>query len=271
MKSKDKLFLETTIQVDRFSANPKKKKKIEEILSKFENLCTSTYVKMEYKRSLIRHLVYLYNVILYDAKNFAECFFKMQALPHEQHRKIKGILASLGNFFLNLESGDISKSLESSFLEIARSYFKNIIEIAWIDFDEKINFVFDETECLNAKVGPIFVEGKFYSKISCTQKGKNGCKIVDFFVRNKNSIKRIYDKFSKDENLDSEQKKMLDVIEKAISFPQNMKKDKNCFSCGDLIIALECPKDSLLFTTNIRHFKPLTAEFEKSYLSLEGE
>jgi hypothetical protein len=271
MKSKNKVFLETTIQVDRFSANPEKKKKIEEILSKFENLYTSTYVKMEYKRSLIRHLVYLYNVILYDAKNFAECFFKMQPLPPEQLRKIKGILASFANFFLSLERGDISKSQESSLLEIARSYFKNIIEIAWIDFDKKIDSIFNETECLNAKVGPIFEDGKFYNKISCIQKGKNSCRIVEFFVRHEDSVKKLYNKFIKDESLDIEQKKMLNIIEKALTFPQNMKKDKNCFSCGDLIIALECPKDSLLFTTNTKHFKPLTAELEKDYLPLKVE
>ena len=56
---------------------------------------------------------------------------------------------------------------------------------------------------------------------------------------------------------------MKRIIEKALKHPQNMADYKNCASCGDLIIALECPQESILFTTNVKHYKPLCSEIGK--------
>jgi len=261
MKINNSLFLETTIQIGRHLGALKDKNKIAICLSQFDRIVTSTYVKMEFKRRVIRDLVYLYNIIS-SIDDFPDIFSRIEKLPPVQLRKIKGFLASFRNFFSYLLNKDMKKAKVDELLEIARHYFKHIWEIAWKKFDDNINTILNETDCLNAKEGPKFEGDKIYLKLSCKQTTKK-CGIVEFFENNRDYIEKIYKKFSQEESLDSEQRKMKKIIEAALIYPQNMANYRNCWSCGDLIIALECPEDSILFTTNEKHYIPLCKEIGK--------
>jgi len=261
MKINNSLFLETTIQIGRHLGALKDKNKIAICLSQFDRIVTSTYVKMEFKRRAIRDLAYLYNIIS-SADSFPDIFFRMNKLPPEQKRKINGFIASFGNFFSHLLSEDMGKTKVDELLEVAQYYFKHQCDILWKKFDENINTILNETDCSNAKYGPKFEDGKIHCHLSCKQINEK-CKIIKFFEDNRLDIEKIFNKFLQIEKLDDDQDKMKKVIEKALKYPQNMASYKNCASCGDLIIALECPEDSILFTTNDKHYIPLCKEIGK--------
>ncbi len=261
MEINNSLFLETTIQIGRLLGEPKDKNEIASCLSQFNRIVTSTYVKMEFKRRAIRDLAYLHNIIS-SADSFPDIFFRMKKLPPEQKRKINGLIASLGNFFLYLQSEEMKETKVDELLEIAQYYFKHLCDVLWKKFDENINTILNETDCSNAKYGPKFEDGKIYCQLTCKQI-KEKCKIIKFFEDNRLDIKKIFNEFLQIEDLDDEQNKMKKVIEKALKHPQNMASYKNCASCGDLIIALECPEDSILFTTNDKHYIPLCKEIGK--------
>ena len=59
-----------------------------------------------------------------------------------------------------------------------------------------------------------------------------------------------------------ELKRVEETVEKILS-----KKDdpygNNCRTLGDTIIALEAPKESLIFTTNIKDFEPICNKIGK--------
>ena len=74
MPVNSKLFLETTIQIERFSADIDRKEKIDKEISRFDRTLSSTYVKMEFKRRFVQDLVYLYNEALLGAENFGRHF-----------------------------------------------------------------------------------------------------------------------------------------------------------------------------------------------------
>jgi hypothetical protein len=179
------LFLETTIQVGRFWGKPKDKDKIVRVLSQFDNLVTSTYVRMEFKRRVIRELIYLYNIVS-SVDNFSDIFFRIEGLPPYQLRKIKGFLASFSNFFLYLLK-DKKETKVDELLEIGRLYFKNIWEIAWKKFNDNINTIINETDCLNAKYAPKLEDGKIYDRLSCKQINEK-CRIIKFFEDNRASV-----------------------------------------------------------------------------------
>jgi hypothetical protein len=80
MPENSKLFLETTVQIDRFSSDKNKKEKIDKRISQFSQTLSSTYVKMEFKRRFIQDLVYLYNEALLGAETFPDVFFRIEKL-----------------------------------------------------------------------------------------------------------------------------------------------------------------------------------------------
>ncbi len=267
MKPNSRLFLETTVQIDWFSADRKKKEKIDKIISQFSQILSSTYVKMEFRRRFIQDLVYLYNEALVGADNFADVFLRIDKLHFEYHkRKIKGIIASFFRFFSDTTEEEIHGPFGKVVLEKAIPYFKQAIESAWEAFDDKIDILLNETDCYHAKIGPVLTGVKFDNRMSKCRKADIRCKIVDFFVQNKEVFQKIYERLSSMEKLDAEQEKIKNILEKALEHSQNMADRQNCWNCGDAIIALESPNDAVLFTTNMKHFEPVCSAIEKKCL-----
>lgn len=268
MLSNNRLFLETTIQVDRFSADPKKKEKIDKIISQFRQILSSTYVKMEFRRRFIQDLVYLYNEALLGAETFDDVFLRINKLSSEYHkRKINGIIASFCRFFSDIREEEIHGKSGKVLLERAISYFRQAILSAWEDFDRGIDVILNETDCYHAETGPVLTGEKFDNRMSRCKNTDIKCKIVEFFAqKNKETFRKIYNRLSKMECLDGEQERTKNILEKALKYPRNMANRQNCWNCGDAIIAVESPENAVLFTTNIKHFKPICSEIRKKLI-----
>jgi hypothetical protein len=268
MQKNSKLFLETTIQIDRFCSDTDKKKKIDKQIARFSRTLSSTYAKMEFKRRYIQDLVYLYNEALLGAKTFADVLARIDKLRSDYHkRKIKRIITSFYGFFLDKGDEEVFGPLGKVTLEKAVIYFKSLIENAWEDFDSDIDEILNGTGCYNAKTGPTRTGEKFDNRSNICKKGDIKCKIVEFFIRNRESFIKIYKKLSQLNCLDDEQQKVKNILEKAIEYPEIMADRKNCWNCGDAIIAVESPSDAVLFTTNIKHFEPICSEIKKKCLT----
>jgi len=217
LKQNRKLFLETTIQIDRFSADLDKKERIDKIISQFSQILSSTYVKMEFRRRFIQDLVYLYNEAIWGAETFADVYARIDKLHSDFHkRKIKGIVASFYRFFSDTKDEEISGTLGKIILEKVRPYFKQIILAAWESFDFGINTILNEINCYHGLRGPVQKGGKFDNRMSKCKKADIRCKIQEFFNRNMETFRKIYDKFSQMDCLDSEQQKMKKFLKNII-------------------------------------------------------
>ncbi len=268
MQPNSKLFLETTIQIDKFSADTRKTEKIDSIISQFSNVLSSTYVKMEFRRRFIQDLVYLYNEALLGSNNFADVFLRIDKLHFEYHkRKIKGIIASFCRFFSYIEEEEIHRPTGKELLERAIPYFRQAIESAWEGFDFKVNPLLNESDCYHAKTGPVLTGEKFDNRMTKCRKADIRCKIVEFFIQNRETFKKIYEKLSQMDCLDEEQQKIKNILKKALKYPQIIADRKNCWNCGDAIISVESPEDAVLFTSNINHFKPICSEIKKKCIT----
>jgi len=257
----NKLFLETTIQIDRFSAEPKKKEKIDKIISQFSQILSSTYVKMEFRRRFIQDSVYLYNEALLGAETFSDVFLRIEKLHSDYHkRKIQGMIASFSRFFSDTKDEEVSGPLGNVNLEKAVSYFRQAIPAAWENFEYKVDALLNETDCYHAKTGPLLRGEKFDNRMSKCKRTDIKCKIVEFLIQKREIFKKIYGRLCNMEHLDNEQQKIKNILEKALKYPKNMAERQNCWNCGDVIIAVESPKKSTLFTTNIKHFEPICSE-----------
>jgi len=261
IKSNVNFFLDTTIQIDRQLAKLLSKKRLEEILKQAKKLLTSTYVKMEYKRSLVQDWVYIFNM-LGDVENIGEVLLRIKGLSPKANRKINRTIGSLAWFFLD-GAKEISELQGKDLIEKVRHYFRPLIEFSVEDFDNSVDFVLNETDCFNAKHSPMLKREKFDNRTAHCKLSDLRCRIVEFFNQNLNEFKEIYKMLSSLPQLDEEQRRMRNVLEKALKYPHNMANYKNCWRCADSIIAVECPYDGVLFTTNKKHFEPICNKIGK--------
>lgn len=254
-------FLDTTIQIDRRLAEPQKLGSLEKSLKQAKYLSTSTYVKMEYRRSLVQDWVYIYNTLC-EVEDFGEILFRIKKLSHYSQRRMSRMLGSLAWLFLDGPK-DISELKGKELKEIALHYFKSIIEYSIDDFDDNIDLILNETDCFNAKAVPTFMGEKFDNRTVRCMSSDVKCRIIEFFNLNINDFKKIYEELSSLPELDEEQDRMKHILEKALQHPHNMSYYKNCWRCADAIIAVECPQEDILSTTNEKHFKPICNKIKK--------
>ena len=244
-ESNENLFLDTTIQVDRFTAPPEKKEKT------FTGMSTNSL-----------------NDALSDVNHLGEVILRINRLPSRQQRRTNRMFASLVYFFFD-EEKDILASLGKKHIDMLRLWLKQRITYALEDFGDGIESIINKTDCYNAKTAPLLKGEKFDNRtVHCKPKDIQ-CKIVEFFQENIGEFKKIYQKLSSLQDLDEEQEKMKKILEKALKYPINIADFRNCWKCADSIIALECPEDILLFTTNRKHFEPICEEIGRELTSFE--
>jgi len=232
---------------------------LEGILGEFDLILSSPYVKMEFQRAFIRKgLIYLHNLTK-RVNDFPEILRKLSQLPPMQYRRISITLSALSDFF----SDGSSQGLE--LMEKLSYYLPLAIEAAWQSFDDIIDGPVDQIKCARGAEKPILKDGVYEPFKKC-KGSKKQCRIDEFFVDNKKQFESILDKLkvlpasSKDEELIRIEK----IIEKVLKHPEYLLEYKNCWNCGDAIIAVECPSSALLLTTNIKHSKPLLESIGKN-------
>ncbi|OGS21915.1 MAG: hypothetical protein A3J83_03300 [Elusimicrobia bacterium RIFOXYA2_FULL_40_6] len=249
----DALFLETTIIDKEFLGTVEEKEQINEIKSKFNDVYSSTYVVMEYNRTVLRDLFYLNNICA-EATKISEVLEQINKLKY-QNNKFKRCFQFIIQFFAKSEEKILNtddKNMNDLVLDKIKTYFELIIPDA-IDYPKSMSLV-NETDCYNAKVIPKEHKGLYRIKLTNCDKNKIKCKINDFITNNKKSFECILSELKKKTDADNEQIKMRDAIENTLRNPDNGANKKNCWNCGDAIIAVECREDNQLFTTNIKHY-----------------
>ncbi len=66
------LFLDTSIQISRKCADETEINKIKDVLNKHDFICTSSFVRLEFKQSHIQDLVYLHRSLVVEG-TFSGC------------------------------------------------------------------------------------------------------------------------------------------------------------------------------------------------------
>lgn len=259
------IFLDSSVQVPRRFGMPKLRQGIQNILDKYSLLVSSTYVRMEFTHSFIRDLIYLYDLSM-RLSNLSEILCKIETLPNVIRRKINRLLQGLAIFFLEVE-GDILNERNLDILEKLQLWLPHVIDESWEWFNESLDYVVDGTGCKKASVAPVRI-GDTYQPFGGCKKSEKKCKIDEFFRSNITNFESIVDELKNlpSENKDEELLRMEKVLEKALSYPEDLLDSKNCWKCGDAIITTECPKEAILFTTNIKHYQLLCPAVDKTLI-----
>ncbi len=245
--STDKLFLETTIQIERIFG--RKKEEIVKFLSDKEPL-SSNYVLMEFKRTMLKDCIALYS-FLKEEKDLEGTLMRLSELRVYEHRTAVRI------------SKILSKLSENNTLEYEKVLIKleDLIESELLEeFFYRVK-VIDETKCglANEEVH----KNETYSlNLRCRRDEKN-CEIEGFVARNRGKFRKLLNElqtYKEFEDVCSVIKEILEDCEKA--------RGRNCKTLGDCIISIEAPKNYKIFTTD-HHYEKTCNALDRDVLLLQ--
>lgn len=266
------LFLDTTIQIARLFSHLNLVANIERTVEQSDEIVTSTYVLKEFRARVCRDLVYYYNVLREDCR-MSYLFYRNVRLPKQQQRRKQMFLEFQGSFWIEgrfmQEDGSVSDQGDREIAERLKLWLRSAIEDWWDWFHESVDLISDETGCIHAKFGARRI-GDTYD-CSIRQCDSNDCQIVSFFRDRRREVEQIVDHLCtlSSERLTNELEQIRDIL--CVILPLLDQEDivfegRDCHKCGDAIIMLEAPKDSVFYTSN-----PTEAEHLKVPLRLQVE
>jgi hypothetical protein len=240
-------FLDTTIQIERVTAIRTRQQTIARELAG-KRVITSSYVLGEYKRTLVRDAIVLYNLVqkteelfdvetqiaqLFNKRSVSRCLLLWATLHRQGIYERKKILRSLHTY--------ITHGLVNRFM---------------FGIDEILN----TTECGLAKEGPVLEQTDYQLRTHCTRRVKE-CLLAERCHEQRSSLQTLVERLR--DHPEATLARIATLCAQILQDP-DMARGRNCTAyLGDLVIALELPTEAALYTTNHRHFAPLCAYLGK--------
>lgn len=231
------ILLDTTIQIDRIFKR-KAKKEIEEII--FEHDCgSSTYVLGEFKSTIIKDFVTLYNIMQIE-------------------EDLAGVRDNINDTVFNRSFqrvyyifNDLCKDYDEDF-DLVKAEIREYPERLEKRFSYGLkSSLFNETNCHRAAAKVDFSgEEATIDGVKC-RKTDNFCNSCAFWEKYKHHVDGL-------ENAAGIQEKMKSAL-RQIKRDGEPLKGNICRSLGDCIISIEAlqTEQKKVFTTNIKDFKPI--------------
>lgn len=268
----ENVHLDTTIMVDYLLKGKSKRAAVSGKLGQFKNSTTSRYVKAEFKKGPLQYLVYLHNKFC-QAESITQIFAAISKLPPPQDRRLRSILEQFEHFFshalkkLDQASGIPSPiSHDQYLLETGRSYFANLIESSWYEFDAVAKNIIDPQSCFPDMVAPRRKGLLFSNEPRTCDKSTAICGCRRFYTEHAEELQRVYEALSKTAHPDEETRRRIRAIREILRKPARLK-EEDCWRCGDATVAIEAPPRSAIFNNNVKHFEPICSALAKEILT----
>lgn len=265
MSTKQEIFLDTTIMIDCLCKGKEAKRRIEEMLLKYEKSYTSRYAKMEFKKGLLQNLIYLHGKIV-QCTNLREVFgaiSKLSATP--QRSKLSSILENIELFYQKIwnkrpsqimeKYGDVT--IDEYLKSAAESFLNRLIRQSWQKFDRITDETINPTYCFVDMDGPR-KSGRIYDNTPRTcDKSKFRCGCRNFFNNNFKNFTSILDRLKALPNPDNETINRIRSLKQILRVRNREIRQKDCWYCGDAIMAVEAPNGADVFNNNQKHYVPI--------------
>jgi len=248
----NKLFLDTTIQIDKIFAYEREK-----ILDYIENkeTATSTYVLMEFNRRILKDCRYIHE-LLKEEETVGDVIRRINKLPKKWEGKKNiciSILAAISDTG-DLENKDRTVIRLKRFIDrqLKKQFFYGIINIV------------DETKCDLARESVVEKNDRYFLKTTCKQ-GEMKCELENFVERNKNEFEDILNGLKLEETLDERLENACNSLEEILNEHEKAM-GKNCNKIlGDCIISIETPKNHKILTTD-HHYELICKHIDRDPL-----
>ncbi|MEW4264484.1 hypothetical protein Q0N30_12390 [Priestia megaterium] len=248
MEKVEEVFLDTTIQIDRYYTLKQDKEKINKELEN-KTLISSSYVLGEFVAAFIADAILFHKTLSDEASATPmEALIRFSTIASNRPRSYNRIHKLLSNI-----GADINNK------EKVKLRLEMFIENLFIERFKSLDIYINETGCVRANP-QIKKNGNLYElDHGCSQRKKPKCDIKAFLELNHNEVADIIsNKEPKDiaENLNE------------ISAGKKQPVGRACWGIGDAVIALEMPDEKVvLYTTNEKDYKPICKSINKNYFN----
>ncbi|MBU1662545.1 MAG: hypothetical protein KKD28_13850 [Chloroflexi bacterium] len=251
-----RVFIETTVQIDRVLGGDETKATIEARLLN-QNVITSTYVLMEFNRTVMDDFIAIHAAVSAE-RRLGDALLRLhQSDRRFRPRSLDRCLRIWGLLLNQLEEEPFSREKLLEILEIC------IEQLLPQRFMAGVGQLLDATDCDLPKDNPHFEEDRYHLRATC-RKETARCRLPDFLHENHTVLETLQSRLLKSSEPE------LQLVGKTIAAVKDdwqiARGQKNCWRMGDLIIVLETPQDAAIYTTNHKHFKPLCAAIGKQLL-----
>jgi hypothetical protein len=259
-------FLETTAVVDLLFKDRAARNPIQELLKKYEVKYSAQYVRMEVKRGVLSHFVYLHNKAV-ECKTFAEVQSSVSGLSSTPLKnKLSTVLKALEDFYREFEKTQLSEieptQRPAQFMKIMLAAFLRVrIKRFWSAFERLVDVVLDGAECYKRHIilMPPEYDGRvFDNTLSICDRFKPGiCRIKDLCKENQTVLYSIHEALNREKTPDMETVRRTSAIKAVLRVPDRDILRKVCWQLGDAVIILEAPENSHIINGNPKHYDPL--------------
>jgi hypothetical protein len=268
-------FLETTAVVDIIFKDSGTKAALESLLKQYEVKYSSQYVRMEIKRGVLMHFVYLHNKAV-ECSKMSEVHASIARLTSSLLRnKLATVTKAIADFYAAFESVRLSSyPADQRPLEFQKhmlaAFLRVRIKRFWRAFERLADVILDGTECYkhNLPLSPPKFDGKvFDNTLSTCDKFKPGiCRVKDFCADNAAVLAEIHESLTNITAPDSETQKRKSAIKDVLRVPGRDILRKACWRMGDAILILEAPAGSAIITSNCKHYDTMCENITRTVI-----
>ncbi|MEZ4707278.1 MAG: hypothetical protein R3A44_08735 [Caldilineaceae bacterium] len=250
MNSSRRIFLDTSVQVERLIGPPAHKVAIERLLT-IPNFgaVTSHYVLMEFQRSVVADYVHVYNQILHS-ESWELAAQKLRSGAAAQRPR------SLGRCLQILTEVMVQSQLDRadalSLLHITIRY--GLRRRFW----QYVAPIDDAIECDLVAAGTTNAQDGSYAVAASCRKQTAACLLPAFLAENAGKLQILLDYLTAHAQCIKDQIRVEQALRKILLDPRDALGQRSCWPVGDIIIALQVPPDAALWTRD-PDFAPLAA------------
>lgn len=209
---------------------------------------TSSYARLEFKRSWMLDLVYLHSLLRRYGeigKTLLHINRKLTADVRTQ-RKLRRTLDHVARFV-----GSAEQSPDGIDVDVVLAHIENAIQSEWTRF-ELLDFIVDGTSCVRAREAPVVkTDGSIDVAVSRCRRDRIHCQVHRHYEKNREAFGRLRANLREIQEPGTVQlKRFLEVLDRAEDDPESLCDDSVCRKIGDPLIASDClsgePKPSLV-------------------------
>jgi hypothetical protein len=242
------IFLDTSIGIKRIEENDIGNR-VKEYLDG-QDLFTSPYVLMEFKRTVLMDAISLYT-LLQEEPTLDDVYWRLGRMLDD---KTKEREASRWILLLGLLRYPRNKDKYMAMTRLDNYIRRGLV----LEFLKKMTLLKSNVKCLSFDNKPIKSEGRYELNMECLI---DGCNIKDIIIANKSTLENIsikikghHEPYFRD----------LSTILVAILDDIDNISEEHCKRLGDIIIAIDCPNEMELCSSD-HHFDIICDAFEKCY------
>ena len=246
-----KIFVETTIHIERLFGDATRQAQIERNL-KDAVFSTSSYVYMEFRRTMLQAMSYVLSVVLkmrqegqknIDLVSLLRCLSAGTAIRFSL-RIFQRVMLVYGYLLDHFSTFIVPAAMLIDYLEYNRD------SIIPARFFESIDEYINQTNC--DLVHPSQPIGDYlHRRLSCNAR-RARCALVSFLQKHQAELQTLEQAFAAAPP-DQVNPRTLAALKKINADINKALGQRNCWHLGDVIMALEAPDDAKIYTTD-RHF-----------------